>query len=81
MTTPLLPRGATVTLVHERINPINGKRPDREIVYAGRAGFTLKGGGPTYWWHERGITWASERLDHLDATKQQFRAAATGGRK
>jgi hypothetical protein len=77
MSTTPLKAGDRVTLLHERVL-LNGKREERVIGYAGGVGFTIKGGGPTYWWHERGATWASDSLDRQDEARAKFKEAALG---
>lgn len=73
-----LKAGDTVTLLHERPHRVTGTRPEHEIGYAGVVGFVLKGGGFTYYWHDRGIVWASEKLNRLEATKDRFSRTANG---
>ena len=72
-----LKAGDRVKLLHEYPDR-PAARPDHAIGYAGGVGFTLKGGGPTYYWHDRGVTWSSETLDRIDATKLKFTEAAKG---
>jgi hypothetical protein len=78
MSTTPLKAGDEVTLLHERINPINGMRLDRKIVRAGEAFFKVQGCPTMLYWYDRGKVWASEKLDLLDATRTQFSNAATG---
>ena len=85
MSTTPLKAGDRVTLLHDQAS--------REIARAGAAGFTvwtsdavvgMRGrnvGLTVYRWHDRGVTWQSDTLDRIDATKTQFSEAVHGGGK
>lgn len=72
MTEQRLKRGDQVKALDEEGTPLI------EIESTGALGFKLKGRLTTRWWADRNKTWSSEKLDRLDATKEQFKQTATG---
>lgn len=70
MSAELLKRGDHVTLI--------GFGP-AVVERAGQAGFTVAERMTVFRWTDRGKTWASEKLDRQDATREQFKQAARSG--
>lgn len=62
-----------------RASVFQGEEYDEcEITQAGVAGFRVSNDSTVYWWHDRGKTWSSLKLDRLDSTKDQFSKQAKG---
>jgi hypothetical protein len=76
-----LHRGDKIRILSDAPNPVTGVRPEREVEYHGMASIKVKGRWETLPWHERGITWRCDKLDRLDAKKDEFSKAATGGER
>ena len=75
-----LKRGDLVRLLDKPI-PTNHIPAEVEVELAGAAGFKLKDHMRMFPWFERDKTWTSDKLDRIDATKDQFSKAVHGGER